>query len=62
MVDRYTKIVLTIIALALTILAVRPWIEPQRALAREKGCGSLTNPCYVTTSSSEAVNVKIVSR
>ena len=33
--DRYIKTVLTIIALALTVLAVRPWLpEPEQALAQ----------------------------
>ena len=33
--DRYTKVVLTVIALALAIIAVRPWVpEPGIALAQ----------------------------
>ncbi len=62
MVDQYTKIVLTIIALALTTLAVRSWLEPAPAVAQGERCGPLTNPCYVTTSPSAALNVKIVNR
>src|SRR5262245_21715019 len=33
MTDAYTKAVLTVIALALTVLAVRPIVEPQRVQA-----------------------------
>ena len=62
MADRYTKVVLTIIALALTILAVRPWMEPAPAVAQGERCGALTNPCYVTTGTSASLNVKIVKR
>ena len=34
MVDRYTKIVLTVIALALVALVVRPWLEPSQVGAQ----------------------------
>ncbi len=43
MVDRYTKCVLTIIALALSVLAARPLIAARPAIAQES-CG---NPCRV---------------
>jgi hypothetical protein len=61
MVDRYTKIVLTVIALALVALVLRPALEPQVATALSE-CGSFSNPCYVTTRSGDSVNVKIVTR
>jgi hypothetical protein len=37
MVDRYTKAVLTIIAVALTVLAVQPYTAPKRAFAFSEG-------------------------
>ena len=35
MVDRYTRFILTVIALALLVLVVRPWIEPWSVRAQE---------------------------
>lgn len=48
MVDRYSKIVLTVIALALVALVVRPMFESGSAGAQARGCGDAMNPCYVT--------------
>ena len=50
MIDRYTKIVLTVIAAALTAIAVRQALPPG-ALAQNGSCGALANPCYVATPS-----------
>jgi hypothetical protein len=61
MVDRYTKVILTIIALALVALVLRPVLEPRVASAVSE-CGTFSNPCYVTTRSGDSVNVKIVTR
>jgi len=33
-VDRYTKAVLTVIALALTVIALNPWIHPPQTAAQ----------------------------
>ncbi|GJD92890.1 hypothetical protein OCOJLMKI_0073 [Methylobacterium iners] len=50
MIDGYTKIVLTIIALSLSALALKPAILP--AQAQLNGCGSSSrNPCYIEMSS-----------
>ena len=46
MVERYTEIVLTVIALSLSVLALQNVIEPVRAF--EGYCGSMYEPCYVT--------------
>lgn len=48
MVDRYTKIVLTVIAVMLTGLLIRPLLEAQTALAQPQACGAPTNPCAVS--------------
>ncbi len=45
MVDWYTKIVLTVIALALVILTLRPVFHPQSAVAQQE-CGRESNPCW----------------
>jgi hypothetical protein len=43
MIDRYTKIVLTVIALILVVLVAKPVFRPE--------CGGRsTDPCYVVTS------------
>ena len=50
MVDIYTKFILTIIAVALTILVGRSLFEvPQlrAATAPTVGCGNVENPCWV---------------
>jgi hypothetical protein len=44
MIDRYTKIVLTVIALSLTTLAIEQ--AAPRAYAQEQSCG-LIQPCKV---------------
>jgi len=48
MVDRYTKIVLTVIAVMLTGSFVRSQLEPQTALAQPAACGAPENPCAVS--------------
>ncbi|MBI4610131.1 MAG: hypothetical protein HY726_14115 [Candidatus Rokubacteria bacterium] len=65
MVDRYTKIVLAVIALALVALAVRPVLESRPARAQEPAtpqrpaCGTYDNPCYVTGTVSLAEGVLV---
>jgi len=49
MVDRYTQIVLTVIAAALVMLVSGYWFEPRGVLAQGPECGGPTNPCYVRT-------------
>ena len=47
MFDRYTKIVLTVIAVALSAIAVQGVVGP--ANAQMSGCGlAANNPCHVT--------------
>lgn len=47
MVDRYTKIILTIIALAMVALTIRPIINVHPAGAQGLACGQMANPCEV---------------
>jgi hypothetical protein len=46
--DRYTKFVLTIIAISLTVIALRPFLSPSSAGAQMNGCGlDPQSPCYI---------------
>ena len=47
MVDVYTKAVLTVIAVALSVVAIRSAVPS--ALAIGDGCGRISDPCYITT-------------
>lgn len=57
MVDHYTKVLLTVIAVALMILVVRPAWESRPAAAQGLAvtCGTFDNPCYVTGVVSTAI-------
>ena len=46
MVDLYTKAVLTVIAVALSVVAIRSAVPS--ALALGDGCGGISDPCYVS--------------
>lgn len=48
MVDRYTKIVLTVIAVMLTGLLARSLLEVPTAVAQPAACGAPANPCAVS--------------
>jgi hypothetical protein len=58
MVDTYTKIVLTVIAVALSVIAVRgPFVTSASALGDD--CGSFSDPCKVSSGNYPLdVNVK----
>jgi hypothetical protein len=58
MVDTYTKAILTVIALALVALALRPIVQPSPAVALGGACGSLGEPCYVATAGFYTVKVR----
>lgn len=55
MVDRYTRIVLTVIAVTLTGLFVRSLVEPRPAVAQGPVCGAPDNPCAVSIVGGPAV-------
>jgi hypothetical protein len=51
-VDRYTKTVLTLIALALVVIAARPWLPPANwlaAVAPERALAQTATPKYEVT-------------
>ena len=56
MIDRYTKIVLTIIAIALVGIVVQSAIGDASAIA--PGCGSRIDPCYITIRGEVPVQVR----
>ncbi len=53
MIDRYTKVILTLIAGALLIIVVQNAVTSSRA--GPDGCGSRDNPCFITTASAIGV-------
>ena len=59
MVDTYTKVILTVIAVALVALAARPLLaEPAIA---QMACGAApSNACYVTQANGGIFNVRVV--
>jgi hypothetical protein len=57
MTDRYTKIVLTVIASTLAILVVQNATRP--AIAQGGECGSRRNPCHVEVSNTVTVDGKV---
>ena len=61
-VDRYTQVVLTVIALALCALVLRPWWTPSPAGALEPACGMYSTPCYVQTRPSMPLAVEVKAR
>lgn len=49
MVDAYTKAVLILIAIAPSIIVIRPILRPAPVTAQGVSRGSSSNPCYVVT-------------
>lgn len=55
--DIYTKSVLTVIAVALTVIAGQQMLAPAQALG--DGCGGILDPCYVKTKSGQYLSVEV---
>lgn len=62
MIDRYTKVILTVIALALTALVLRPLFELPSATAQGSRCGDIQNPCFVTANARTALPVLLLNK
>jgi hypothetical protein len=56
-IDRYTKVVLTVIAVALSVIAINGAIPKASALGEP--CGGLGSPCYVSNFGGLPLTVKI---
>lgn len=55
MFDRYTKAVLTVIAISLSVLAIQN-IQSASAVG-SSGCGSAKDPCHITLAENEAFEI-----
>jgi hypothetical protein len=53
--DLYSKIVVTVIAISLSVIAAEQWVNGARAAS---DCGSMFDPCYVTTQGALPVYVR----
>ena len=58
MIDKYTKLMLTIIAVALSVIAARD-LAPTSAVAKAGDCGSINHPCYIDYAGSGGLPVRI---
>lgn len=58
MIDKYTKFVLTIIAIALSVIAAK-YLAPTDAVAKGSDCGSINRPCYIDFGGSGGLPVRI---
>jgi hypothetical protein len=45
--DWYSKVVMTVIAIALSIIAIRGPLASSSATAQADACGSIIDPCYI---------------
>ena len=57
--DFYSKAVMTVIAVALAVLAIGQF-SPNTAIAQGASCGSsASNPCYITNDGVRDLDVKV---
>jgi hypothetical protein len=61
MVDRYTKAMLTVIAVALAVIALKGVVAPPAVaqFGASGDCGSLKNPCYIEYSGGGGFPIEI---
>jgi hypothetical protein len=52
MIDRYTKVVLTVIGISLAVIAFK-MLLPSNAVALGEGCGAYHDPCNVRIAGGE---------
>jgi len=58
--NRYTNIVLAIIAIALSAIALQGTIKPAQAQFGS-GCGSRSNPCFVQAAEYFGIDVNVTN-
>jgi hypothetical protein len=58
--DLYTKTIMTLIAVALSVIAWKlPSVNTAAAQFGSSGCGTAGSPCYVTNSGGIPLNVRV---
>lgn len=60
MIDRYSKLVLTVIAGSLAIIAFNG-LSPSATAQLGSACGSISYPCYVATETLKSLNVRVTN-
>ena len=58
MIDMYSKAVLTVIAVALSVIAYN-LMDQRTAVALGEACGEMRTPCYITTNERDPLFVRI---
>lgn len=58
--DWYSRLVFTVIAIALSVIAVKMPIGSAYALGGE-ACGNILNPCYVAASGRSGLDVNVTN-
>ena len=63
MADKYTKAVLTVIAVALSVIALQGGLPSASAQlgAGNRGCGDRNSPCYITMDDVRRLRVNVMN-